>query len=222
MRTILLLFLFALQCQLFAQNIGIGTTTPHPSAQLDIASTTKGLLIPRMNALQRNAIAAPAKGLLTFDNTINTFFYYDGTTWKQLITGNSESPWVKSASAIYAGPNLNVGIGTANPAAKLDVRGDIVAEDMITAGALRSLGTLNVNGQAVFSGNVIGVGTALFNDMLTSNGGMAINGTSGTFTFRSNSEDKGFVQLSGNDLRVGTFPEMPMDVLLSAMVAPIT
>lgn len=203
MRTLLLLF--ALQGQVFSQNIGIGTSTPHASALLEIASTTKGLLIPRMNALQRNAIAAPAKGLLTFDNTVNSFFYYDGTAWQQLITGNSESPWVKSASAIYASSNLNVGIGTTNPGAKLDVRGDIDAADMITGGGLRSLGTLNVNGQAVFSGNVIGVGTALYNDVITSNVGMAINDASGTFTFRSNSEDKGFVQLSGNDLRIGTY-----------------
>ena len=49
----------------FAQ-VGIGTTTPDASAALDITSNTKGLLIPRMTAAQRDAISAPAQGLIIF------------------------------------------------------------------------------------------------------------------------------------------------------------
>jgi hypothetical protein len=49
----------------FAQtNVGIGTTMPNTSAMLDISSTTRGLLAPRMTTAQRNAVATPAKGLL--------------------------------------------------------------------------------------------------------------------------------------------------------------
>ena len=44
--------------------VGIGTTTPDPSAALDITSTTKGLLIPRMTAAQRNSISNPSAGLM--------------------------------------------------------------------------------------------------------------------------------------------------------------
>jgi len=47
-----------------AQSVGIGTTTPNPSALLEINSTTKGLLPPRVTNVQRNAIANPANGLL--------------------------------------------------------------------------------------------------------------------------------------------------------------
>lgn len=43
--------------------VGIGTTTPNASAALDVTSTTKGLLIPRMTTAQRTAIASPAAGL---------------------------------------------------------------------------------------------------------------------------------------------------------------
>lgn len=47
-----------------AQNVGIGTNTPNPSALLEVNSTTKGLLPPRVTNVQRNAIANPTNGLL--------------------------------------------------------------------------------------------------------------------------------------------------------------
>ncbi len=50
-----------------AQSVGIGTVTPHPSAQLEIFSTSQGLLIPRMTTAQRNAIVNPAHSLLIFN-----------------------------------------------------------------------------------------------------------------------------------------------------------
>jgi hypothetical protein len=49
----------------FAQ-VGIGTTIPNTSAALDITSTTKGLLVPRMTAAQRVAITSPSQGLIIF------------------------------------------------------------------------------------------------------------------------------------------------------------
>jgi hypothetical protein len=67
-----------------AQNVGIGTSTPNASAQLDISSNNKGLLIPRMSSSQRNAIVAPAKGLMAFDSSQNSFWYYTGSGWKEL------------------------------------------------------------------------------------------------------------------------------------------
>jgi Chaperone of endosialidase/Head domain of trimeric autotransporter adhesin len=63
-------------------NVGIGTTTPDASAVLDLTATTKGLLAPRMTQAQRNAITAPATGLLIYqtDNTPG-FYAYNGTAW---------------------------------------------------------------------------------------------------------------------------------------------
>jgi hypothetical protein len=74
----------------FSQNVGIGNPTPHASALLDISSTDKGVLIPRVTTTQRNAILSPAKGLMVFDSTFNSYWYYTGTDWKQL-GGNSFS-----------------------------------------------------------------------------------------------------------------------------------
>lgn len=60
--------------------VGIGTTTPDGSASLDISSTNKGLLIPRLNNTQRDAINNPATGLLIFNTASNTFQYNYGSS----------------------------------------------------------------------------------------------------------------------------------------------
>ena len=63
--------------------VGIGTTTPDASSALDITSTTKGLLIPRMTNAQRQAISNPAAGLQVFVTDLDggRFMFYDGTEW---------------------------------------------------------------------------------------------------------------------------------------------
>jgi hypothetical protein len=99
------LMLVALCYKLNAQNTfpstgsaGIGTTTPNASAILEMKSKTKGLLIPRMTATQRDSIASPATGLMIYQtNSTPGFYYYDGTKWTAIsakgngwsLTGNS-------------------------------------------------------------------------------------------------------------------------------------
>ena len=58
--------IFLLSVQVCFAQVGIGTTTPDPSAVLDISSTEGGLLLPRMNETQRDNIASPAVGLLIY------------------------------------------------------------------------------------------------------------------------------------------------------------
>ncbi len=67
--------------------VGVGTTTPNSTSILDLTSTTKGMLAPRMTDAQKNAISSPATGLLVYqtDGT-NGFYYYDGTQWLPLIS----------------------------------------------------------------------------------------------------------------------------------------
>jgi hypothetical protein len=66
-------------------NVGLGTTTPNAGALLEVSSTSKGILAPRMTKAQRDAIASPATGLMLFqtDNTPG-FYYFSGSTWKSI------------------------------------------------------------------------------------------------------------------------------------------
>jgi hypothetical protein len=64
--------------------VGIGNASPAASSLLDITSTTKGFLPPRMTTTQKNAIATPATGLQVFDTTLNQISYYNGTSWINL------------------------------------------------------------------------------------------------------------------------------------------
>ncbi|MFK7750259.1 MAG: hypothetical protein AB8B65_17850 [Kordia sp.] len=68
-------------------NLGVGTTTPEASAILDVASTTKGFLMPRMTTAERTAIATPATALEVYDTTTNSFWHYNGTAWVESAAG---------------------------------------------------------------------------------------------------------------------------------------
>jgi hypothetical protein len=70
-----------------AQNVGIGTTTPHASAKFDITSTSSGLLPPRMTTAQRNAIVLPAAGLTIFNTTTQSLEFYSFYGWRR-VTGD--------------------------------------------------------------------------------------------------------------------------------------
>jgi uncharacterized protein (TIGR02145 family) len=58
-------------------NVGIGTTTPDASAALDVTSTTKGFLPPRMTNAQMQAIVNPVDGLMIYNTTLGCMAYYN-------------------------------------------------------------------------------------------------------------------------------------------------
>lgn len=90
---------------------------------LDITSTTKGLLIPRMTTTNRTAITSPATGLTVYDTDLNLFYYYNGSTWTAIA--NSSNYWTLLSGNIYNNTGTNVGIGTTTPGDKLEVNGNI-------------------------------------------------------------------------------------------------
>jgi hypothetical protein len=79
----------------------------HPTAALEVESTTKGFLPPRMSTIQRDAISAPAVGLTIFNLNTHTLEVFTGFGWKQLSDGISGFNTVVSASGqIWMDRNL--------------------------------------------------------------------------------------------------------------------
>jgi len=75
--------------------VGIGTNAPDASALLDVSSTSKGVLIPRMTASQKSAISSPSTGLLIFQTDAPIgFYYYNGSSWISI----SEPNWTSAGT----------------------------------------------------------------------------------------------------------------------------
>jgi len=132
----------------FAQ-MAINTTGSQPdnSAMLDIQSSLKGLLIPRMTTSQRTSISNAAEGLLVYDTDIGAFYFYHSNSWVILLS--STGGWSLAGNSLtgtelfgstnnqpvkFYSNNLermritetgNVGIGITTPSTLLDVAGSM-------------------------------------------------------------------------------------------------
>src|ERR1035438_9844946 len=88
--------LFFTAAAAFGQGMAINTTgtAADASAMLDVASSTKGMLVPRMTTTQRTGISSPAKGLLVYDSTLSSFYFNSGTPGTPVWTavGGSSLP----------------------------------------------------------------------------------------------------------------------------------
>jgi microcystin-dependent protein len=73
----------------YTGSIAVNIATPNASSVLDLTSTDKGLLVPRMTSAQRQAIATPANSLLVFDTGDNKFYYYLNSQWNALNIWNT-------------------------------------------------------------------------------------------------------------------------------------
>ena len=69
--------------------LGIGTATPAATSVLDLTSTAKGFLPPRMTTTQRNAITSPATGLVIYNTSTNVLNNFNGTSWVETGSGTS-------------------------------------------------------------------------------------------------------------------------------------
>tara|TARA_B110001454_G_scaffold217096_1_gene241658 strand:+ start:729 stop:1448 length:720 start_codon:yes stop_codon:yes gene_type:complete len=110
-------FIYIIFCFCFSTiraQVGIGTTTPKSSAILDITSTEKGVLVPRMDENDRNNITSPEKSLLIFNTTSNSFEYNSGNnsskSWTS-IKSYGNSPSVKYSS-VASTDNINTATAT--------------------------------------------------------------------------------------------------------------
>src|SRR5580658_4827989 len=117
-------FLF-LSSSIYGQSVGIGTSSPNASAQLDISSSSRGLLIPRMDSNAVKAIVNPAAGLMVYDSSRRQLLVNMGTAaapdWENIV---AKSGWSLTGNAGTAGQAF---IGTTDLAPiYLAIHGDTI------------------------------------------------------------------------------------------------
>jgi hypothetical protein len=144
---------------IFSQSFAINTdgSTANNSALLDVKSTTKGILIPRMSKSEKNAIGSPATGLLVFQNSPDStgFYFYNGTRWNWLADYSSADSlaWKTSGNTgINAAQHF---IGTTNNAALV-------------------FKTNNTEKARITSNGELGIGTAIPNTTLQVDGSISV------------------------------------------------
>lgn len=120
----LLLFIGSISC--YAQ-VGIGTTNPDGSSILDIESTDKGILIPRLTTAQINAIVNPANGLMVYNTDIGEFQFNNGTIATPDWSKISHTPSVK-----YSNTDITTNINNNGAYANIPIFGTLGWNDDTT------------------------------------------------------------------------------------------
>src|SRR5687768_5329597 len=84
----LVLFLF-ISANIWGQ-VSINSTgaAPDRNSMLDVSSSSKGILIPRMTTGERDLMGEPTTGMMIFNSTTNTFNYWNGSAWIAILSGN--------------------------------------------------------------------------------------------------------------------------------------
>lgn len=113
-----------------AQSMGISNTaiTPDPSSILEMRTTSKGILIPRLTTAERNGITSPATGLMLYNTDTNQYNFYNG------------SAWVYWGSAAYLSATSGGALSTTSTS-------DIVITDMTKTAVEAGTYSIHFNGQ---------------------------------------------------------------------------
>ena len=202
-KTFLLLFFFLITLIGNAQ-IGIGTTVPDATAILDITSTAKGILAPRMTTAQRTAITTPAQGLLVYDTDLKLFYYFSSPSgWLPLLNssvGRTNFKRVKSAADLAPELALGGSVYQLSSNTLYEINGTITLaapinlNDAYVTGIDTNEDILTFPGGIIFSGNT---GGSIRNVTLKA-AARAFNITGGTSLFIQN------IIIDGMTTNVGT------------------
>jgi hypothetical protein len=222
-------------------NVGINNNTPNNNAILDINSTTKGLLIPRMSLAQRNLIVLPATSLMIYQtDNIPGYYYYNGAGWVQLASGAASNYWSLNGTNIFKTNPGNVGIGTNNPKSLLTLQTPINttgwthiggADSIVVTegigGVSASIGTtsnhafrIHTNGTGKFS--VYPAGEVVVGSNATGSFGKFTVGTPNNSYGISHISDQGNIlatRIGGTSAGIGTFSNTNMRIFSNSLSA---
>lgn len=188
---IALVFLLSISGTIAAQ-VGIGTTSPETSAALDVSSADKGFLMPRMTTAQREAIPAPANGLMVFDTDTNSQWTNTGGAWGETKAGVGKFVDGATPDIAYYAEKVGIGINAFGSAHKLYVEGKKSTDNANTA----------VRIDAIYDGT--GTSTSTYGI-----GAIARNNSSGTIAYAIGSQ--GIIQnVTGGTITtaVGSYPQI--------------
>lgn len=146
-----------------AQNVGIGTNTPNPSAQLDVTSTNRGFLLPRMTFVQRNSISNPATGLMVYCTDCGAkgeWQGYNGTEWTNMIGGPTQAAFAvittTAVSSITETAATSGGNITSDGGGTVTARG-VVWSTSVNPTITLATKTSNGSGTGIFTSNITGL-----------------------------------------------------------------
>lgn len=150
-----------------AQGVGIGNNSPASTAMLDVSSTSKGLLVPRMTQTQRTAISSPAQGLLVYqtDGAQPGFYYNSSAT--------STASWLWLPDKVSANDNLGNGIATT--AVKLS--GNTLSNNGTGGLSIDNTGNVTTTGSSTVTGNSSVAGNSSIAGNSTVTGNESVSGT---------------------------------------------
>jgi hypothetical protein len=195
-------------------------STPDPSAMLDVKSTTGGLLFPRLNNTNKNAITSPPEGLTIYNTSFNRFEQYNGSVWKSFLDNDF---WSRNGTT---SPDERLHVNNGNVRTN---NGNILFSESSGTGSklISDYNGGNVNGYnhsiGFYDGSTrraflqyrkfdaidehrieFGVASGVNNFSIQTNGVSYLSAENATLQLQSAVVDKGFVQLAGNDFRLGT------------------
>lgn len=173
--TILLLILLGISKFSYSQvSVNNDGSDANATSMLDVKSTNKGLLIPRMTTSQRNAISNPSNGLLVFDLTTHSFWYYENNQndWVALTSGSSNSGSINDLSdakvsfnSIYFGTNS----GLNNTGSYNNTIGINSLHTNIAISSNTAIGTYSLFNIALGDNNIALGSKSLYNSDITEN-----------------------------------------------------
>ena len=158
-KIILILLVFNFSFLITNAQVGINdnNASPDASAMLDVKSTNKGMLIPRMTTSQRDLINTPAAGLMIYNTTTKHFNYHNGTAWTEV--GNDNLGNHTATANLQLNNNWLSNNGT-NEGLKMDALG-IVAKSLTSVRSLLVQHNISGNGTYLEVNNALGT-RALF------------------------------------------------------------